>query len=98
MPPTNHHPVTEHPSCEDLMNILEKICSVFSCNLNEIFFVCAIMGMGKSNNKKKGTVSYVVMFGYGRGSAHCNAHTWMGSRVGLTIFHRINIIKMQIKN
>jgi hypothetical protein len=33
------------------------------------------MGMGKNNNKKKGTMSYVVMFAYGRGPTHCNAHT-----------------------
>ncbi len=40
------------------------------------------MGMGKSNNKKKeGTMSYVIMFGYGRGVAHSNAHTWVGLTV-----------------
>jgi hypothetical protein len=63
------------------------------------FFLGAIMGMGKSNNKKKkGTMSYVVMFGYGGGLSHCNAHTWVGLKVGLTIFQRINVSKMQIKN
>jgi hypothetical protein len=42
------------------------------------FFLCAIMGMGKSNNKKKGAVSYVVMFGYGKGLAHCMcSHVWL---------------------
>jgi hypothetical protein len=30
------------------------------------------MGMGKNDNKKiEGTMSYVIMFGYGIGSAHC---------------------------
>jgi hypothetical protein len=36
--------------------------------------VCSVMGMGQSNNPKKeekGTMSYVVMFGYGKGLAHC---------------------------
>ncbi len=37
--------------------------------------MCVVIGMGKKNNKEKGTMSYVVMFGYGRGSSHCNAHT-----------------------
>ncbi len=61
--------------------------------------MCVTMGMGKDNNKKKrGTMSYVVMFGYVRGPTHCNAHTWVGVRVGLTILQKINISKMQIKN
>jgi hypothetical protein len=68
------------------------------------------MGMGKSNNKKKHNVicghvwlwkDYhivcVVMFGYGRGLAHRNAHTWLGLKVGLIVFQRTNISKMQIK-
>ncbi len=32
---------------------LEKICSIYSYNPNEIYFLCAVMSMGKSNNKKK---------------------------------------------
>jgi len=58
---------------------------------------------------KKRTMSYVIMFGYGKGLTHCkyvvmfgygrglapsNAHIW----VGLTIFQRTDISKMQIKN
>jgi hypothetical protein len=37
------------------------------------------------------------MFGYGRGPAHFNAHTWVGLRVGLIVFQRTNISKMQKK-
>jgi hypothetical protein len=55
------------------------------------------MGMRKNNNKKKAQC-HVVMFGYGRGPTHYNAHTWMGLRVGLIVFQRTNISKMQIKN
>jgi hypothetical protein len=40
----------------------------------------------------------VIMFGYGRGPTHCNAHTWVGLRFGLTLFKRTNINKMQIKD
>jgi hypothetical protein len=38
------------------------------------------------------------MFGYATRPTHCNAHTWVGLRVGLTIFEKTNISKMQIKN
>jgi len=34
------------------------------------------MDVGKNNNQKIATMLYVVMFGDGRGLAHCNAHTW----------------------
>jgi hypothetical protein len=47
------------------------------------------MGMGKNNFKKKDTMSYVIMFGYGRRPTHCNAHTWVGLRVGLTFFREL---------
>jgi hypothetical protein len=61
---------------------LQKICLIFSHKPNKFTFLCVIMGMGKSNNKKKeGTMSYVIMFGYGRGVAHSNAHTWVGLTV-----------------
>jgi hypothetical protein len=43
------------------------------------------MGMEKSITKK-GTMSYVIMFGYGKGPTHFNAHTWVGLKVGLTLF------------
>ncbi len=33
------------------------------------------MGVGKNNNQKIATMLYVVMFGDGRGLAHCNEHT-----------------------
>jgi len=46
-------------------------------------------GHGKINNKKKGTMSYVIMFGYGKGPTHFNAHTWVGLRVGLTLFKEL---------
>jgi hypothetical protein len=38
------------------------------------------------------------MFGYGRGLAHCNAHTWVGLKAGLIVFQKANISKFQIKN
>ncbi len=45
------------------------------------FFVCAVKNMGKNKNKKKGTVSYVVMFGYGKGLSHCMcSHVWLWER------------------
>ncbi len=50
---------------------LEKICSIFSYNPNEIFFLCAIMSMEKAITILKNTVSYVVAFSYGKGLAHC---------------------------
>jgi hypothetical protein len=56
------------------------------------------MGMGRKNNKKKCIMSHVIMFGYGKGPTHFNAHTWVGLRVGLIIFQRTKISKMQIKN
>jgi hypothetical protein len=56
--------------------------------MNFNFFVCDY-GHGKINNKKKGTMSYVIMFGYGKGPTHFNAHTWVGLRVGLTLFKEL---------
>jgi hypothetical protein len=47
----------------------------------------------EKKKQKKGTMSYVAMFGYGRGRAHYNAHTW----VGLIFFQKTNINKMKIK-
>jgi hypothetical protein len=38
-------------------------------------------------------MSYVVMFGYGRGPTHYNVPTW----VGLIVFQKTNINKMQIQ-
>jgi hypothetical protein len=64
---------------------LKKICLVFSYKPNEFFFWCNYEH-GKKKAKKKGIMSYVVMFGYGRGPTHCNAHTWMSLRVGLMFF------------
>jgi len=55
-------------------------------------------GKRQQKRKRKGTMSYVVMFGYVRGPTHCKAHTWVGVRVGLTILQKTNISKMQIKN
>jgi len=46
----------------------------------------------RKKKQKKGTMSYVVMFGYGRGRAHYNTHIW----VGLIVFQKTNINKMQI--
>jgi hypothetical protein len=40
------------------------------------FSLCVAMGVRKSNNQKNATMSYVLMFGDGRGPTHCNTHTW----------------------
>ncbi len=40
----------------------------------------------------------VGMFGYGRESAHCNAHTWVDLKVDLTTFQSTNISKKEMKN
>jgi hypothetical protein len=40
----------------------------------------------------------VGMFGYGRESAHCNAHTRVDLKVDLTTFQSTNISKKQMKN
>jgi len=46
---------------------LEKICLVFSFNPNKILFFMCDYGHEKRKRKKKSTMSYVVMFGYGKG-------------------------------
>jgi hypothetical protein len=48
-------------------------------------------------------MSYVVMFGYGKGLGHCLCdhvwfRVWVGLRFGLALFKRTNINKMKIKN
>lgn len=59
--------------------------------------------------KRKGRVTYVVMWDYGkwqaeyicmfgREPAHCNAHIWVDLKVDLTTFQSTNISKMQMKN
>jgi hypothetical protein len=62
---------------------------VFSYNSNEIYFFVWLYACEKAITKKKGTTSFVIMFGYGKGPAHCNAHTWVGLRVGLTFFREL---------
>jgi hypothetical protein len=53
-------------------------------------FFCVWLWAGeKAITKKNGTMSFVIMFGYGRGPAHWNAHTWVGLRVGLTFFREL---------
>jgi hypothetical protein len=58
----------------DQMPSLEKMCSIFLYNPNEIF-LCGYGGEKKQLKKRKGTMLYVITFGYGRGPTHCNAHT-----------------------
>jgi hypothetical protein len=73
------NPMTKRP-------VLKKYVQSFHIMQNKIFYsfffcVCSVMGMGQSNNPKKeekGTMSYVVMFGYGKGLAHCMcSHVWL---------------------
>jgi hypothetical protein len=49
------------------------MCSVFKYNSNNLFIWCNY-GRGKKK-LKKGTMLYVVMFGYGKRPQHCNANT-----------------------
>jgi hypothetical protein len=44
----------EHPA-------LEKYVSSFHIIQTKSFCVCVVMGIGKSHNKNKGTMSYVVI-------------------------------------
>jgi hypothetical protein len=61
----------EHP-------VLKKYVQSFHIIQMKSLFFCVVMGMGKSNNIKKSTMSYVVMFGYGKGLAHCMcSHVWL---------------------
>ncbi len=53
---------------------LENTCLIFMYNPNDFYFFPAIMHVEKEIIKK-GTILYVVMFGYGRRPSHCNAHT-----------------------
>jgi hypothetical protein len=50
----------------DRMFGLEKICSIFSYNSNNFIFLVCGYGHGKKKKPKKGIMSYVVMFGYGK--------------------------------
>jgi hypothetical protein len=66
------NPMIEHP-------VLKKYVQSFHIIQMKSFFWCVVMRMGKSNNpKKKNTMSYVVMFGYEKGLAHCMySHVWL---------------------